>query len=361
MQTEIYQNLLADLAQDIRKSRYQAARAVNEQQLLLYYRIGKTLEEKISAAGWGAKILDQISDDLQRKLPGLKGFSSQNLKKMRLFYQTYADLQSIIIGSTVLSQLGKSESSENFPSLLQQVNAATFLEMFKGIGFTLHCRLMALKDPAERWFYMTAAYKNQWSFRMLDFHIDTGYFQKQGKISHNFDLSLPEEIQQQTISTFKDEYLLDFITSPPESERGLEDEIVANIKHFILGLGKGFAFIGNQYRIIAGEQEFFVDLLFYNRLLQCLVAFELKNGKFQPQHAGQLNFYLNVLDDKVRLPHELPSVGIILCKEKDNTVVEYAIRSIDKPMGVGTYKVTTEVPNSMKNILPDPDELAKLL
>ncbi|WP_346318729.1 PDDEXK nuclease domain-containing protein [Chitinophaga sp. YIM B06452] len=361
MQTEIYQSLLADLAQDIRKSRYQAARAVNEQQLLLYYRIGRTLDEKILAAGWGAKILDQISDDLQRKIPGLKGFSAQNLKKMRIFYQSYPDLQPFLIGSTVLNQLEKNELCSNSPTFSQYVNVDTFLEIFKGLGFSLHFRLLSIKNHAERWFYMTMAYKNQWSFRMLDFHIDSGYFQKQGKISHNFDFSLPEEVRQQTAASFKDEYLLDFVATEPGSERILESEVVANIKKFILGLGKGFAFIGNQHRLMVDDQEFFVDLLFYNRLLQCLVAFELKTGKFQPQDAGQLNFYLNVLDDTVRLPHELPSIGVVLCKEKSNTVVEYAIRSINKPMGVSTYKLTTEVPSSMKDILPDPEELAKLL
>lgn len=360
MQTEIYKSLLTEIAHDISKSRYKAAHFVNEQQLLLYYQIGKKLDEKISAAGWGAKVLEQISDDLQRKLPGLKGFSAQNLRKMRIFYQTYTDLQFLLICSTVSNKLEENINPDN-SGFLQHVNQDTFLEVFKGIGFSHHFRLLSIKDHAERWFYMTSAYKNQWSFRMLDFHIDTGYFHKQGKIANNFHNSLSAEMQPQTVAAFQDEYLLDFITSNPETERHLEHDIVANIKKFILGLGKGFAFMGNQYRLLVGGEEFFVDLLFYNRHLQCLVAFELKKEKFQPQHAGQLNFYLNVLDDTVKLPHEHPSIGIILCKEKNNNVVEYAIRNIDKPMGVSSYKLTTEVPGSMKDILPAPEELAKLL
>jgi len=155
---------------------------------------------------------------------------------------------------------------------------------------------------------------------------------------------------------------MDFIGSTDgEDERVFEDKVVADIRNFIMRMGKGFSFIGNQYRLEVGGEEFFVDLLFFNRYLQCLVAFELKKGKFKPGYAGQLNFYLNVLDEKVRLDKENPSIGIVLCKEKNNTVVEFAVKTIDKAMGVATYRTTKEVPKEMKGILPNAEELANLL
>lgn len=164
------------------------------------------------------------------------------------------------------------------------------------------------------------------------------------------------------LNAFKDEYLFDFMLLDDEAdERMFEEKSVANIRKFILSLGKGFSFIGNQYKVEVDGNEFFIDLLFYNRMLQCLVVFELKRGKFKPEYAGKLNFYLNVLDDKVKLPHERPSIGIILCKENNNTEVEYSFKNINKAMGVATYKLSTEVPKEMRGILPDAEKLKRLI
>lgn len=198
--------------------------------------------------------------------------------------------------------------------------------------------------------------------RVLEHQLKANLFKHQGKLPNNFATTLSPELKPSALEVFQDEYLMDFISQEDtEDERVFETKAVADMKNLILRLGKGFCFIGNQYRLEVGGEEFFVDLLFFNRHLQSLVAFELKRGKFKPEYVGQLNFYLNVLDEKVRLGHEHASIGIVLCKEKNNTVVEFAVRTIDKAMGVATYRTTREMPAEMRGILPDTGELARLL
>lgn len=359
MQNQEYLKLIAALKDNILRSRYNAARLANREQLLLYYSVGKMLLEKITAAGWGAKILKAISADLQKEWPGLKGFSEPNLRKMRRFYENYADMEGLLICSTVSSKL--EATGENALLTVASLNQATLVETFTSLGFSQHDLLLNLKDLNARWFYMQQAAQHQWSYRTLEYHMEADLYSHRGKLPNNFNDALPSSLHKQATDAFKDEYLLDFINSDPTYEADLENEIVTNIKQFIMRLGKGFAFIGNQYRLTVGGEEFFIDLLFYNRILRCLVVFELKKEKFRPEHAGQLNFYLNVLDDQERQPGENPAIGIILCKEKDNTQVEYAFKSMDKAMGVATYKLTTKVPQSMKDVLPSPDDLIKLL
>ena len=214
----------------------------------------------------------------------------------------------------------------------------------------------------ERAFYISQAATQFWSLSILEHQIQSNIFSQQGKLPNNFEKTLPEKLQPSALQVFQDEYFMDFIT-PGEitDERDLENRVVSDIKHFIMKMGQGFSFIANQYRLELAGEEFFIDLLFFNRHLRCLVAFELKRGKFKPEYAGQLNFYLNVPDEKVKLVDENPSIGIVLCKEKNNTVVEFAVKTIDKAMGVATYRTSKEIPKEMKGILPDPGDLAKLL
>jgi predicted nuclease of restriction endonuclease-like (RecB) superfamily len=332
-----YIEFIADLKKNIIQSRYIAARLANKEQLMLYFQTGKMLSEKIDSEKWGASVLEQISKDLQDQLPGLRGFSHRNLLNMKRFY------------------------AENQLLTFSQSPTAKFTA-FWGISFTHHILLLKkCKMPEERNFYMENAATNFWSVSLLEHHIDADLYKHQGKLPNNFDKTLPT-LKPSALQVFRDEYLIDFISSTDtEDERVLEEKVVADIKNFILRMGTGFCFLGNQYRLEVAGDEFFIDLLFFNRHLQCLVAFELKRSKFKPEYAGQLNFYLNVLDDKVKLPHENASIGIVLCKEKSNTIVEFSIRNIDKAMGVATYRTTKEIPNEMKGILPDTAELAKLL
>jgi predicted nuclease of restriction endonuclease-like (RecB) superfamily len=335
-----YREFITDLKQRIIQSRYIAARLANKEQLTLYLRTGKMLSEKISTENWGTKVIQQIALDLQGQLPGLKGFSYTNLKNMRQFYDTYA-----VIGQSLTGQL-----------------ETPYIEHFYSISFTHHILLMnRCASNEERFFYITLAASQCWSVRALEHHVTANLYQKQGKMPNNFETTLPEKIKTSALEVFQDGYLFDFVSTEETDEKVFEGALVADIKKMIMTLGKGFSFIGNQYRLEVGGEEFFVDLLFFNRHLQSLVAFELKRGKFKPGYAGQLNFYLNVLDEKVKMPHENPSVGIVLCKEKNNTVVEFSIRNIDKAMGVATYRTTKEVPKEMEGILPDAAELARLL
>lgn len=356
-----YIRLITDLKQSIIQSRYVAARLANKEQLLLYFKTGKMLSEKIAAEKWGAKILERIAEDLQKQLPGLRGFSFRNLKNMKQFYSEY---QSIIIGQLATAQLRSVRNSNSKHSILQPVTAELpkVPETFFNISFTHHMLILnKCKTFEERAFYISQAATQFWSVTTLEHHIESNLFHNQGKLPNNFDKTLSADLKPSALQVFQDEYLFDFISSQQDDERVVEGEIISNIRIAIMALGQGFSFIANQYRLELDGEEFFIDLLFFNRHLRCLVAFELKRGKFKPEYAGQLNFYLNVLDEKVRLTEENSSIGIILCKEKSNTVVEFAVKTIDKAMGVATYRTSKEIPKEMKGILPDPGELAKLL
>lgn len=359
-----YVEFIQSIKKQIVQSRYAAARLANREQLMLYFRTGLMISEKIKAQKWGAKVLDQISADLQKEMPGLKGFSSGNLKKIRLFAEAYGP--HLVIGSTASNQIGLAGSREGFSissTLSNLIETKGFYQAFTGISFSHHFTIITkIKGWEARIFYIQSAAANFWSLTVLEHHIENDLYTKEGKLPNNFEGTLAESLKPSALKVFKDEYLLDFIAGDElDDERHIEQQVVLNIRNFILQMGKGFCFIGNQYRLEVDGDEFFIDLLFFNRHLQCLVAFELKKGKFKPADAGQLNFYLNVLDEKVKLQQENSSIGIVLCKEKNNTVVEFAIKSFDKAMGVATYKTSKQTPVQMKGILPDTDELGKLL
>ena len=356
-QASNYLTFIGELKTQILRSRYAAARLVNRELLLLYFAVGKRLSEKVVAEKWGAKVLEQISADLQREMPGLRGFSYRNLKNMRQFAEEYAGLGFLPLPRAETQRAENQEpeiwqlataklGSIDFPiGQLPTAQLEDFKpEVFFALGFTQHILLMnRCKTLHERRFYMENAVANQWTVDILDHQIDARLYQKLGALPNNFATALPENLRDQALLAFKDEYLVDFVNGDPDDERVLENSIVGNIRRFILTMGKGFAFIGNQYRLVVAEEEFFIDLLFYNRLLQCLVPVELKRGKFKPEHPGKLSFYLNVLNETVRLPHENPSIGIILCKEKSDALVQFAVRSIENPIGVATYRLSSEM------------------
>ncbi len=357
--TDQYSTLLNDVSSQILQSRYRAARMVNRELLLLYFAVGKRLSEKITVEKWGTGVLEQLSADLQKQLPGLRGFSYRNLRNMRQFAEAYSQL---------ISEPAHDQASDNdnqtepiWQTLSAKLGEQAF-KVFVSLGFSHHILLLnRCSDLEERIFYMQKAVANQWTHEMLDWQIKAKLYQKQGKLPNNFDQTLPEPLKESALQAFKDEYLLDFINVEKDDERVVEKGIVQNIREFILKMGTGFSFVGNQYRLVVEEQEFFVDLLFFNRQLQCLVAVELKRGEFKPEYLGQLNFYVNVLNDLVRLPHENPSVGILLCREKNNAIVEYSFQGFSTPMGVATYQLSSDLPEHLRNVLPDPESLKKLL
>jgi len=322
-----YFEFFNNLKNRIRNVQYQAYRTVNKELISLYWDLGKAIVEKQKKLGWGQKIIQQLAEDLQKEFPQNSGFSYANLDRMRKFHLTYKDN----------------------PKLAQLVR-----EIPWGQNITV---LEKLKDNYQREYYLRMTIRSSWSRNILIHQIESKSFERflTDKKSHNFDKTLPVKMLKKVKSTMKDSYLLDFLEiSEDIKEKELERKLLENIKSFLLELGIGFTFIGNQYKIVLGENEYFIDLLFYHRHLRCLIAIDLKIGKFIPEYAGKMNFYLNLLDDKAKLQDENPSIGLILCKEKDNIVVEYALRNIKKPVGVAKYYLTRKLPAKLLKQLPSP-------
>lgn len=345
----------------ILQSRYRAALAVNKELLFLYFAVGKFISNKVKTEKWGAKVIELISIDLQSELPGLRGFSASNIKRMRVFFEAWNDYTSI---SPTLSDQLQDIDIQNIafsPTVSDQLRNS-----FLTLSFSHHLEIVLNTTSfEERLFYIQKAAMDFWSLSTLKNHLSNETHKKIGNLPNNFVNTISNhEIRNKTLQSFKDEYLLDFINiddHEENDERTLEKEVVHNIKKFLLSLGSDFAFIGNQYRLIIEEEEYFLDLLFFNRRLQCLVAFELKTGKFKPEYMGKMNFYLSALDEYVKQPHEQSSIGIILCKEKKNKIVEFSFRDFNKPMGVATYKTSTKLPEAFKGVLPDVETLKKLM
>lgn len=358
------------IKQAILESRYRAARLVNKELLALYYAIGGYISVKSRTAQWGTNAIAAISAMLQQELPGLRGFSETSIKRMRIFYEAWCGLfenRPLSVDELQVCVIPASDECriEIRPLTTDELSPAE-LNLFLTVGFTNHYEILAqVKDYKQRIFYIERCALGFWSGKKLKYYINDNLYAKEGSMPNNFSLTISDkDLRQQALSSFKDEYLLDFVNVEDWDvfdERVLETQIVKNVKDFIMALGKDFSFIGNQYRLIVAEKEYFIDLLFFNRRLQSLVAIELKRGEFKPEYAGKLNFYLSALDEYVKLPHENPSIGIVLCKDRNTKTVEFAFRDINKPMGVATYQTSSELPKQYRGILPEPEELRKLL
>lgn len=366
-----YADVVRQIKNAILQSRYRAAKLANREMLSLYFGIGKFISENSRNHFWGTGAIESISERLQQELPGLRGFSPANIKRMRQFYEEW---QPYLITENHIQSVRPMLSDEIQIDLLatNRPTVSDDLDMdkwnsFLSVGFSHHYEIIIkTKTLEERFFYIGKCATEFWNYRVLQNNLKSNLFAKQGKLPNNFAITISDaDLRRKALLSFKDEYLLDYINieSPDDEvdERVLESEIVLNIKNFIMSLGKDFAFIGNQHRFIVEDREYFVDLLFFNRQLQCLVAIDLKRGEFKPEYLGKMNFYLSALDDLVRLPHENRSIGIILCKSKKEKIVEYALRDTSKPMGVATYKLATELPEKYRGVLPDAEELRRLM
>ncbi|HOZ16688.1 MAG TPA: PDDEXK nuclease domain-containing protein [Candidatus Portnoybacteria bacterium] len=375
----------------ILQSRYEAAALANKELLKLYFGIGQYVSFHSRNKNWGKGAIDSISSLLQQELHGLRGFSATNIKNMRLFYEGWEFMQSFLIDekeplfqyseeelnrqlpsaelNSIIRQLATDELNDAF--LIRQLPTDElqneFLGLFLKNGFTHHIAIINnTENIEERIFYIQKTATEFWNNTTLKHHLKSNLYQRQGKLANNFQTTLSENsFRQKALMAFKDEMLLDFINiedaDEEPNERVLENAIVQNIKKFIMALGSEFSFIGNQHRLIIEDEEYFIDLLFFNRKIQSLVAIELKKGKFKAEYVGKMNLYLSALDEMVKQPHENPSIGIILCKEKNNKIVEFAFRDTSKPMGVVTYKTYNDLPEAYKNILPDTEALKGLL
>ena len=327
-----YVELLGQIKQRIRSGQYEALRAVNRELITLYWDIGQLIVTRQQGEVWGKSVVKTLAQDLKREFPGVTGFSASNLWRMKLFYETY-------------------ESSEKLAPLVRE------------IGWSHNLVIMEkCKDDLEREFYLRMTWKYGWTKNVLIHQVENQSYEKTLLNQTNFSEALPENLQDQAKLAIRDEYVFDFLElGEQHSEQELERAILNRVDTFLRQMGGMFAFLGSQYRLEIGNQEFFIDLLLYHRRLRCLVAVDLKVGAFQPEHVGKMQFYLAVLNDTVRLEDENPSIGIILCKSKDKTIVEYALKDSDKPLGVATYKLVSTLPQELQGQLPTPEEIGKIL
>ncbi|MCD6578059.1 DUF1016 family protein [bacterium] len=336
MGKEIVKKELTKLIEEIKKkiyqAQYEALKKVNKELISLYWGIGESIVQRQEKYNWGKSIVENISQELQKEFSGIKGFSAANLWRIRNFYTTYLD-------NPKLATLSREISWSHNIAIMEKC-----------------------KDDQEREFYMLISKKYGWTYRVLINQIENQTYQKFLLNQTNFDKTVPEKYKNQAKLAVKDEYTFDFLELREEHlERELETHLVNNIKNFLIEMGGYFTFIGNQFRIEVGGEEFFIDLLLFHRKLQCLVAVELKIGKFKPEYAGKMQFYLSVLNDKMKLKEENPSIGIIICKDKNRTVVEYSLKDLDSPIGVASYKIRKTLPKELKKYLPSSEEIAKKL
>ncbi len=369
--TTDYSVAVTTIKEAILRSQYQAAKLVNREMLSLYYGIGRYISANSREGFWGTGAIRAISDQLQKELPGLKGFSESSLKNMRMFYEEWAPVIESHDHTSSISpiMIGEIETT----TLLSSKSPITTddLELFGNLSFTHHVRILnGEKDVDKRWKYIKLSLENKWNTRYLQQQIKNNAADHYGSLPSNFSNTIKDSRDAvKALNMFKDEYLLDFINTEQIGIRDIEDidervvekEIIHNIKKFIMTFGRDFAFVGNQYHLEAFSEDFFPDLLFFNRELNCLVVVELKTGDFKPGYLGQLMTYLRILDDKVKKPHENPSIGIVLCKTANKDFVEYVIQDYAKPMGVATYRLSQDMPDKLREALPDVEELKKLL
>lgn len=329
-----YSKILQAIKSEIKVGQHRAIIAVNKELILLYWNIGRIILKHQHQEGWGSKVIDKLAKDLSSEFPNLKGFSARNLKYMRMFAEEYSDVEFV---QQVVAQIPWSHN-------------LVILQKVKGLD--------------ERKWYIEKTIENGWSRNILTIQIETNLYARQvlaDKIT-NFESLMPAVQSDLANETLKDPYIFDFIALREGlDERDIEKQLVQKITKFLLELGTGFAFIGNQYHLEIGDEDYYIDLLFYHTKLRCYVVIGLKTGKFKPEYAGKLNFYLSAVDDKLKTEHDNPSIGIILCKEKNKLVAEYSLKDMTKPMGISEYKLLQEIPEELKSSLPTIEEMEEEL
>lgn len=323
-----YGQWLADIKNRVLTARQRAALAVNAELVSLYWHIGRDILQRQAAQGWGSKVIDRLGRDLREAFPEMKGFSTRNLKYMRAFAEAWTDFE-----------------------IVQQVAAQL-------PWFHLCTLIDKVKDTQQREWYLKQAIAQGWSRTTLEIHIKNCLHERQGQAVTNFAARLPAPTSALAQETLKDPYLFDFLSLGEDAqEREIENALVHHITRFLLELGNGFAFVGRQYRLEVNGDEFFIDLLFYHARLKCYVVVELKATAFNPEHAGQLNFYLAAIDAQVKAPDDHPTIGLLLCKTQNRLVAEYALSGIDKPIGIAEYELVRTLPEPLVTNLPTVEQL----
>jgi len=324
---QAYGEFLAGIKASIRDARLRAGRAINRELIALYWRIGEEIVKRQELHSWGKSVVERLAADLRLEFPGTSGFSTPNLWFMRQMFLEYRD-------------------------------DANLLQLVREIPWGQNITIMTkIKEASARGYYLSKTAELGWSRNVLLNQIKAQAYERHALApkQHNFAATLPEHLAAQADEAMKDLYMLDFLgIAKPVVEREMERRMVERIRDLLLELGYGFSFIGNQYRVTLAQKEYFIDLLFYHRKLKCLVAIELKSGEFKPEYAGKMNFYL---DDFVREAEENPSIGIILCAQRERVEVEYSLRNINRPVGVSEYTLTTELPRELAGKLPQAREI----
>ena len=325
---DAYESFLADLKERIRTAQVRASLAVNQELVLLYWRIGNDILMRQRQEQWGTKVIERLSKDLKQSFPDIKGFSSRNLKYMRAFAEAWPDQQFV------------HQSGAQIP-------------------WKHNCIILdKLKDPNERLWYIQKTIENGWSRNVLAVQIDTRLYQRQGTAITNFEHTLPKPQSELAQEVIKDPYNFDFLTLGQDAlERDLERGLLVHIRDFLLELGLGFAFVGSQFPVVVDDKDYRLDLLFYHTRLHCYIIIDLKMGEFEPEFSGKMNFYASAIDHYLRTEGDNQTIGIILCRNKRTTTVEFALQDLQKPIGVSTYRLSDELPEALKSNLPTIEQL----
>ncbi|HRH40710.1 MAG TPA: PDDEXK nuclease domain-containing protein [Pyrinomonadaceae bacterium] len=353
-----YAEFLAEVKSQIKSNQAKAALAVNAALIAMYWNIGEMIAENQALFAGRNNYIDQLAKDIQAEFPGIKGFSRTNLFSIRQFYIFYSQ-------NSVQQLVGLSETAEDLVQQTVALNEKTS-EIFKllvQLPWGHHILILTkVKEPEAACFYLQQTIENNWSRAVLTLHIEQNLFSRQGKALSNFTKTLPEQQARIAQQMLKDPYNFEFLTLEPKvQELEIEKSLTEHITKFLLELGKGFAFIGRQYNLKIGEKDYFIDLLFYHIRLRCFVVIELKGIEFEPEFAGKLNFYLSAVDDLLKNEYDQPSIGILLCKSKDKIEVEYALRDINKPIGVSEFTFTEILPDELIKEIPTVEEFEKEL
>jgi predicted nuclease of restriction endonuclease-like (RecB) superfamily len=366
LNTPLYVTLLADIKRRVRQAQTRAWLSVNAELIRLYWEVGALIDSRQQQEGWGAGVIPRLARDLRNELPEEKGFSERNIKQMLAFYREYPDLAFTpqpVEQITVAPKVQQAAAQIAVAQEMQQAVALFPTELMLAVPWGHHTLLMAkVKDSNTRHWYLHATVTNGWSRAVLLMQIETAAHIRQGQAASNFALRLPAPDSDLAQQALKDPYLFDFLTLEAGfRERELETGLIAHLEKFLLELGQGFAFVGRQYHLDIGEQDFYIDLLFYHLKLRCYVVIELKRGSFKPEYAGKMNFYCSVVDDHLRHGDDKPTVGLILCQEHNRVLAEYALRGMDKPIGVSSFELTRALPESLQTSLPSIEAIEREL
>jgi predicted nuclease of restriction endonuclease-like (RecB) superfamily len=327
-----YAGWLADLKTRIHAAQQRATLSVNRELVALYWRIGRDILTRQAEQGWGARVIDRLATDLRAAFPDMKGFSRANLMYMRAFAEAWPD------ESIVQQAVGQLPWGHNLVLLTK------------------------LKNPEQRLAYAQSAITNGWSRNVMNIHIETRLQERSGNAVTNFDIRLPKPQSDLARESLKDPYRFDFLgLTEAAQEREIEHALVRHVTEFLLELGAGFAFVGRQVLLEVGDDDFFIDLLFYHLKLRCYVVIELKAGKFKPEHLGQLGFYLTAVDRQMKAEHDHPTIGLLLCKSKNEVVAEYALSDKSQPMGIAEYKLAQSLPAELQTSLPSIEQIEREL